>query len=182
MSETVNTVNPTTEQPVAEYTLMSEAEANQAVDSANTAFLSWKKTSFAERAELMNNLADQIEKQSDAIIDLMVKEMGKVVEQGKQEVELCAAICRYTAENGASVLEDENRVFEGGTAIITYQPLGVILGIQPWNFPLYQVMANRQSPPAIGSWVTYKYYGLTRRGIPRFASFLHGRPEEDNPR
>merc|ERR1712146_345336 len=133
MSETVNTVNPTTEQPVAEYTLMSEAEANQAVDSANTAFLSWKKTSFAERAELMNNLADQIEKQSDAIIDLMVKEMGKVVEQGKQEVELCAAICRYTAENGASV-------FEGGTAIITYQPLGVILGIQPWNFPLYQVI------------------------------------------
>ncbi len=140
MSETVNTVNPTTEQPVAEYTLMSEAEANQAVDSANTAFLSWKKTSFAERAELMNNLADLIEKQSDAIIDLMVKEMGKVVEQGKQEVELCAAICRYTAENGASVLEDENRVFEGGTAIITYQPLGVILGIQPWNFPLYQVI------------------------------------------
>ena len=52
MSETVNTVNPTTEQPVAEYTLMSEAEANQAVDSANTAFLSWKKTSFAERAKI----------------------------------------------------------------------------------------------------------------------------------
>ncbi len=126
MSNTVQTINPTTEEPVAEYALMSDTEAESAVDNSHTAFLSWKKTDFSTRAALMNKLAEEIEKQSDTIVDMMVKEMGKVVEQGKQEVALCAAICRYTADNGASVLEDENRVYEGGTAIITYQPLGVI--------------------------------------------------------
>ena len=140
MSEKVQTINPATEQPVAEYTLMSESAANQAVDNAHEAFLSWKKTSFDERAELFNKLADLMEAKTDLIVDLMVKEMGKVVEQGKQEVQLCAGICRYTGEHGADVLQDENRVYDGGCAIITYQPIGVILGIQPWNFPLYQVI------------------------------------------
>ncbi|MGQ8364164.1 NAD-dependent succinate-semialdehyde dehydrogenase [Glaciecola sp. 1036] len=140
MANKVKTINPTTEQTVAEYTLATEQEANEAVDAAHQAFLEWKKTDFDERKRLMNNLADEIEKQSDTILNLMVKEMGKVVEQGKQEIELCAAICRYTADQGASVLKDEDREYEGGSAIITFQPIGVILGIQPWNFPLYQVI------------------------------------------
>ncbi|NVK58237.1 MAG: NAD-dependent succinate-semialdehyde dehydrogenase [Alteromonadaceae bacterium] len=166
MSKTIQTINPTTEETVAEYTLMSEAEAESAVDDSHTAFLSWKKTDFEDRATLMNNLADEIEKQSDTIVDMMVKEMGKVVEQGKQEVALCASICRYTADNGAAVLEDENRVYEGGTAIITYQPLGVILGIQPWNFPLYQVIRYSAANIMAGNTTVMKHaknvFGMAR--------------------
>ncbi|MBU2978326.1 NAD-dependent succinate-semialdehyde dehydrogenase [Alteromonas sp. C1M14] len=140
MSDKIVTINPVTEQPIAEYGLLSEADANKAVDNAHQAFLSWKKTSFSERAECLHKLADLITERSDEITALMVKEMGKVAEQGKQEVELCANICRYSADNGEALLEDENRVYDGGSAIITYQPIGVILGIQPWNFPLYQVI------------------------------------------
>lgn len=157
MSDKVQTINPATEETVAEYTLMSEADANQAVDNAHEAFLSWKKTSFDERAKLMNNLADQIENNADTILDLMTKEMGKVTEHGKQEIALCASICRYTAENGEKVLEDENRVYDGGSAIITFQPIGVILGIQPWNFPLYQVIRYSAANVMAGNTTVMKH-------------------------
>ncbi len=70
----------------------------------------------------------------------MTKEMGKPIKQSKQEVDNCIAICQYTAQNGPEMLKDESRDFDGGKGIITYQPLGVILGIEPWNFPLYQVV------------------------------------------
>ena len=84
-------------------------------------------------------------------------ERGKVTAQGKQEVQLCAQICRYTAEHGASMLEDEHRIFEGGRAIITYQPIGVILGIQPWNFPLYQVIRYSVSNIMAGNTTVLKH-------------------------
>lgn len=157
MSDKVQTINPATEKPLAEYTLMTEAQANEAVDNAHEAFLSWKKTSFETRAEKLNTLADLMESKADDIVEMMVKEMGKVAAQGYQEVELCAGICRYTAENGASVLQDENRVYDGGSAIITYQPIGVILGIQPWNFPLYQVIRYSAANVMAGNTTVMKH-------------------------
>ncbi|MEG3765536.1 NAD-dependent succinate-semialdehyde dehydrogenase [Alteromonas sp. 14N.309.X.WAT.G.H12] len=140
MSDKTVTINPATEQPLAKYGLLSETEARNAVDKAHNAFLLWKKTTFKERAACLHKLADLITERGDEITALMVKEMGKVAAQGQQEVALCASICRYSADNGEAFLQDENRVYEGGNAIITYQPIGVILGIQPWNFPLYQVI------------------------------------------
>lgn len=166
MSDKVQTINPATEQCLADYTLMTEAEANEAVDNAHHAFLSWKKTSFENRAALLNTLAELMESKADDIVDMMVKEMGKVAAQGYQEVELCAAICRYTAGHGASVLDDENRVYDGGSAIITYQPIGVILGIQPWNFPLYQVIRYSAANVMAGNTTVMKHaknvFGMAR--------------------
>lgn len=147
MSNTVETINPATEQTLKSYTLLSTEEAKKAVDASHEAFTSWRKTSLQERSKLMNALADKIDERADDIVELMIDEMGKVTEQGYQEVELCAAICRYTAENAETQLADEKREYDGGNAIITYQPIGVILGIQPWNFPLYQVI--RYSVPNI---------------------------------
>lgn len=140
MTNTSTTVNPFTEAPIKEYQLMSTQEAYNAIANADLCFQSWGQKTLKHRCELANNLADVIEKNEDALVDLMTNEMGKVKAQGKQEVELCAQICRYTAKQAESVLADEERDYEQGRAIVSYQPIGVILGIQPWNFPLYQVI------------------------------------------
>lgn len=147
MSNTVDTINPATEEKLQSYTLLSDDEANKAVDNAHEAFTQWRKASLSERSKLLNALADKIDERADDIVELMVQEMGKVKAQGYQEVELCASICRYSAEHGPEQLKDEKRAYEGGNAVISYQPTGVILGIQPWNFPLYQVI--RYSVPNI---------------------------------
>ena len=157
MSETIDTYNPATGEKLDHYHLMSADDAEQAITRSQEAYLNWRRTSFAARADLLNNLADLMEARVDDLANLMTKEMGKVTAQGKQEVQLCAQICRYTAEHGAAVLEDEHRIFEGGRAIITYQPIGVILGIQPWNFPLYQVIRYSVSNIMAGNTTVLKH-------------------------
>ncbi|WP_290609837.1 NAD-dependent succinate-semialdehyde dehydrogenase [Arsukibacterium sp. UBA3155] len=137
---TTTTINPFTEQPIKSYTLLSKEAAKQAIDKADKCFANWKLTPLAKRAELAEKLAQVIEDRQEHLTKLMTDEMGKVREQGVEEVKLCAEICRYTAKQAKSELADEEREFAQGRAIVTYQPLGVILGIQPWNFPLYQVI------------------------------------------
>lgn len=72
----------------------------------------------------------------------MTQEVGKLKSEGEGEVELCAAICEYCADNAEDILEDEHKEFDEGEAIISYRPLGAVFSIQPWNFPLYQVLRN----------------------------------------
>jgi succinate-semialdehyde dehydrogenase/glutarate-semialdehyde dehydrogenase len=140
MSNSVTTVNPFTEKNLQEYSLLTKSQAEEHIRLADECFQSWKLTSLSERSKLLNALADEIEAAEDDLVTLMVSEMGKVVAQGKQEVALCAAICRYTADEAYKELLDEDRDYDQGRAIVTKQPIGVILGIQPWNFPLYQVI------------------------------------------
>jgi succinate-semialdehyde dehydrogenase/glutarate-semialdehyde dehydrogenase len=141
MSKTFKTINPATEESIKEYTFMSDAEAKQAVEDCHEAFLNWKFTSFEERANKLKAIAVEFKKNKQELVELMTKEMGKLTSQGEQEIDLCISICEYTAENGADSLKDEQRTLpNGGKGLITYSPLGVIYGIQPWNFPTYQVI------------------------------------------
>lgn len=157
MSNTVKTINPTTEEVLAEYTLLTIEQAESAIDAADETFQQWKHTSTDERAALLNNMAEVIEDNKDELVTLMTQEMGKVKEQGYQEVQLCAAICRYSAQEGPGLLADEERELEGGRAIVSYRPLGVILGIQPWNFPLYQVIRYSVSNLMAGNTAVLKH-------------------------
>jgi len=157
MRETINTYNPATGEKLDHYHLMSVDDADHAVTRSQEAYLNWRRTSFETRANLFINLADLMDARIDDLANLMTREMGKVTEQGKQEVKLCANICRYTAEHGAEILEDEHRIFEGGRAVISYQPIGVILGIQPWNFPLYQVIRYSVSNIMAGNTTVLKH-------------------------
>jgi len=141
MSNSIETINPFTEQTLNTYHLMSYQEAETAIENAHQCFEEWKLVPVAERAKLANALADVIEENKEDLVKLMVEEMGKVQTQGEQEVAVCASICRYTAKVAERELGNEFRdTEEGGHAIIAYRPIGVILGIQPWNFPLYQVI------------------------------------------
>lgn len=135
------TINPATEQVIKSYTYMSKEEALKAVENCNNAFLNWKTESLEDRAKIIKAIGEKLKANKDDLANLMTTEMGKLVKQSHQEIELCAGICEYTATQGLKKLEDEERELpNGGKGIITYSPLGVIYGIQPWNFPLYQVI------------------------------------------
>lgn len=174
MTTTITTVNPFTEQPIQEYTLLSTKDAEQAIDNADTCFQTWKLTSLAERGKLANKLAKVLEDNQQQLAQLMTDEMGKVRAQGVQEVQLCAQICRYTAEQAVTVLADEEREFDQGKAIISYQPIGVILGIQPWNFPLYQVIRYSISNLVAGNTTVLKHasnvFGMAKKIEEMFVS------------
>lgn len=137
----LKTINPATGEKIKEYPLMSNSEMHQAIKDCHAAFLAWKKRSPAERAKIIGAIGKELNNRKEELAELMTKEMGKLVRQGISEVKLCAGICKYTATNGPDQLADEERELpNGGKGIITYSPIGVVYGIQPWNFPAYQVI------------------------------------------
>ncbi|MCF4101085.1 NAD-dependent succinate-semialdehyde dehydrogenase [Gillisia sp. M10.2A] len=137
----LETINPATGEPIKSYPIMTNEEAEQAVRKCHEAFLDWRLKSHEERGQIIKAIGKQLDSYKKELSELMTQEMGKLVSQGIQEVELCAAICNWTAENGPNELKDEKRTLpNGGKGVITYAPMGVIYGIQPWNFPTYQVI------------------------------------------
>ncbi len=113
MSNTHKTINPATEEVLETYPLMSRQEAEGIIEQTHHAFLSWRKTGFSERAEILRKTAALIRERQDDCAALMTREMGKTLAEGKQECELCAAVCEYTAEQGPTALADETRELPG---------------------------------------------------------------------
>lgn len=157
MATTYQTINPANGEPIETYQLMSDAQALEALEATHGAYQSWRQTDFSERAKILRKIAELLRDQKSSLADLMTQEMGKLISAGKDEVELCAAICEYTADNAETMLADEERELEGGKAIISHQPIGVILGIQPWNFPLYQVVRYSIANIMAGNTVLLKH-------------------------
>lgn len=157
MANSHQTVNPTSEEVLRTYELMSKDEAEAVIEQAHLAYLDWREVSLEERAELLGKVASLIRDRKEQYAKLMTAEMGKTLEQGRQECELCAAICEYTAAEGPGLLADETRELEGGRALVTYQPQGVIYGIQPWNFPLYQVIRYSAANLMAGNTILLKH-------------------------
>lgn len=136
-----DTINPTTEDKIAHYDYMSERTALLAVEDCHKAFKNWKLTTLEERAEIIKSVSKTLKKNKDSYARLMTQEMGKLLKQSHQEIELCIGICNYTASEGLKQLQEEHRTLQdGGKGTIIYSPIGVIYGIQPWNFPLYQAI------------------------------------------
>ncbi|WP_198331720.1 NAD-dependent succinate-semialdehyde dehydrogenase [Psychrobacter aquimaris] len=136
----ITTINPATGEAIKEYDYMSNDEVNKIVESSHQAFLEWRKTSHEARAKVINSIGKTLLKYKEELSKLMTEERGKLYSQSLQEIDLCKAICDYTAEKGVAALADDERDIEGlKKGIVTYQPIGVIYGMQPWNFPAYQV-------------------------------------------
>lgn len=136
----ITTVNPTTGEDIKEYNYMTNDEVNKIVDASHKAFLEWRKKSHEERAKVIKSIGDTLVKYKEELSKLMTEERGKLYDQSLSEVDLCKGICDYTAEKGVTALADDERDIENmKKGIVTYQPIGVIYGMQPWNFPAYQV-------------------------------------------
>ncbi|MEO2071418.1 MAG: NAD-dependent succinate-semialdehyde dehydrogenase [Zunongwangia sp.] len=167
-NKTITTVNPTTGKSLKDYPLMTNEEASEAVKKCHEAFVKWKKYSLAERAEVLKKIGSTLKDYKEEFSKLMTSEMGKLVSQAEEEIDLCAAICEYTAGNGQKELanEPERELPDGGRGIITYSPIGVIYGIQPWNFPAYQVVRYAIANLMAGNGVLLKHAeGTTGSGL-----------------
>nr|WP_217495838.1 NAD-dependent succinate-semialdehyde dehydrogenase [Mangrovivirga cuniculi] len=139
--DVITTVNPATGEKLKDYNLMKKEEVNQAIEACHKAFLDWKFVSPEDRAKIIKSIGKSLNDNKEELVEIMVQEMGKLKRQGNSEVELCVGICDYTAENGPDQLKDDERKLpDGGHGLISYSPIGVVYGIQPWNFPVYQVI------------------------------------------
>jgi succinate-semialdehyde dehydrogenase/glutarate-semialdehyde dehydrogenase len=146
----IATINPATGQTVKTYDEMSEADVERSLAAAATAHESYRLTSWAERAGWMREAARILDDEQDQIAAMMTTEMGKTLAAAKQEVAKCATACRYYAEHAAGFLADQAADADAvgaQTAYVRYQPLGPVLAIMPWNFPLWQAM--RFATPAL---------------------------------
>lgn len=136
----ITTVNPATGEDIANYEYMSAQQVDKIINESHEAFLQWRETSAEERAEVIKSIGDSLMQHEEELAKLMTKERGKLYEQSLQEIALCKGICDYTAANGITALADDEREVEGmKKGLVSYQPIGIIYGIQPWNFPAYQV-------------------------------------------
>ncbi|HEA20849.1 hypothetical protein LCGC14_1545640 [marine sediment metagenome] len=152
------TINPANGEEIKEYHFMSDDEAEKAVERCHEAFEKWRLKPIEDRAEIIKNIGTHLTDNKDKYAKLMTQEMGKVIKQGLEEIELCAGICEYTAKHGIKELQDENRELpNGGKGVITYSPLGVIYGIQPWNFPAYQAVRYSIANLMAGNGVLLKH-------------------------
>ena len=157
-NRTITTINPLTETALKSYPLMTDDQMNAALDACHQAFLDWRMTSLDHRAGILNAIADALEASREEFAQLMTDEVGKLIGDSRDEVDLCAAICRYTAEHGPRMLADEERSLQDGRrGIISYAPTGVIYGIQPWNFPAYQAVRYSIANLMAGNGVLLKH-------------------------
>ncbi|MBO0344419.1 NAD-dependent succinate-semialdehyde dehydrogenase [Roseibium sp. CAU 1637] len=157
MTREVQTINPATEQPIATYAYMSDTDVSQAIDQCQAAFSEWKTLSLEERADVLRAIAKELRNSKEELAALMTQEVGKLLKDSKDEVELCAAICEFTAESGPKALASEERDIPGGTGVVAYAPLGIIYGIQPWNFPCYQAVRYAIANLMAGNGVLLKH-------------------------
>ncbi len=136
------TTNPYTGKVVKTFADATDVEVKQAIEDAHNAFLSWREISFEERAKVMQKAADILRKNSDAYANILTLEMGKLLSEAKAEVELSALIFEYYVTNTKKLLAPEALPVAQsaeGKAILVHEPLGVLLCIEPWNFPYYQI-------------------------------------------
>lgn len=140
-------INPATDEVVASYETWSQTELEQALQAAAKARPSWQEMPLDERCNLMRNAAAQLRKQKKQLAEIITLEMGKLIADSEAEVEKCATGCDYYADNGPAFLKDEIIETDAGKSFVCYQPIGTVLAVMPWNFPLWQVF--RFAAPAL---------------------------------
>ncbi|PXW77535.1 succinate-semialdehyde dehydrogenase/glutarate-semialdehyde dehydrogenase [Blastomonas natatoria] len=151
------TVNPLTEETIQTYHYMTDEQAEAVVVKCHQAFQDWRMRSLDERAEVIGRIGEELRASKDEFAQLMTQEVGKLLRDSRQEIDLVAAICDYTAQNGPRALADEKRQTPNGEGYVTHAPLGVIYGIQPWNFPAYQAVRYSISSLMAGNGVLLKH-------------------------
>jgi succinate-semialdehyde dehydrogenase / glutarate-semialdehyde dehydrogenase len=153
-------VNPATGETIKEYTTISDEQLGEAISRADAAYKSWSYSStVAERAALLKKVADLHTERREELAAIIVREMGKPVEQALMEVDFCAEIYGFYVDNAEELLADEPVPHFGGdgTAVVRRGPYGTLLGVMPWNFPYYQVARFAGPNLTIGNPILLKH-------------------------
>ena len=143
----IATVNPATGETLKTFVALSPQEIEKRITLGNQAFSSYRKTSFKQRSEWLYRAAAILERDQWELAKIMTLEMGKPIKAAQAEVRKCALVCRYYADNGEGFLADVPVDTDASSSFVRYQPLGIILAVMPWNFPLWQVF--RFAAPAL---------------------------------
>ena len=131
--------NPATGEVDATYPTATEQDIQQAIEQADSAYQDWRPVSLNERSALLHKIADIYLERQDELARIVANEMGKPVAQAKGEIGLVAEIYRYYADNAEQLLAPNTIDVDSGSALVEKHPVGVLLGIMPWNYPHYQV-------------------------------------------
>jgi succinate-semialdehyde dehydrogenase/glutarate-semialdehyde dehydrogenase len=134
----MQSINPVNGEVIKTYKEDAEEGVAKKIEQAQAAWGPWRNSIFKERAVLLKNTAVVLRKRQQQLAALMALEMGKPLQAGLDEIEKCAAVCEYYAENGEKYLKDEMIATEATRSFVTYKPLGVVLAVMPWNFPFWQ--------------------------------------------
>jgi succinate-semialdehyde dehydrogenase/glutarate-semialdehyde dehydrogenase len=143
----IESFNPYTGRVLRRFTAFSWTKTERILGQAHRAAQAWQSTSFAHRASILRQAATLLRERQDELARLIALEMGKPVTDGRAEALKCATCCDYYAEHAEGFLADEVIKTDAGRSFISYQPIGVVLAVMPWNFPLWQVV--RFAAPAL---------------------------------
>ncbi|WP_456443434.1 NAD-dependent succinate-semialdehyde dehydrogenase [Caldithrix abyssi] len=140
-------VNPANNQLIKEYPEHEIAEVKRIINLAQEEFHAWRRVSFVQRAALMKNAAHVLRQKKEELAFLITQEMGKIIRESRAEVEKCAWVCDYYAENAERFLTAEIIETDASESYVSFEPLGIVLAVMPWNFPFWQVF--RFAAPAL---------------------------------
>src|SRR3954470_23522605 len=143
----IASTNPATGETLKEFAAFDAAQVEERIASAATAFRSYRKTSFAQRAGWLTAVADLLEKQKPELARTMTLEMGKLLRTAEDEIAKCVRGCRFYAESAEQFLQEQKIETENARNYVRYEPIGPVLAIMPWNFPFWQVF--RFAAPAL---------------------------------
>jgi acyl-CoA reductase-like NAD-dependent aldehyde dehydrogenase len=147
MERPIRSVNPATEELLADFETATGSDIEQVLDAAQHAYRNWRTTEFTQRAALMHRAAADLRQQRTRLAGLITAEMGKPIVEAEAEIEKCAWACDFYADNAARFLADEAHPSSASESYVQFPPLGVVLAIMPWNFPFWQVF--RFAAPAL---------------------------------
>ena len=146
-------INPANGETVGSYLYETEQQLDAALDRATSAFRTWRRQPVSQRAELLLALACALREQGEDMAQMITLEMGKPIAQARAEIEKCAQLSEWYAAHGPAMLAPEPTLVDNGSAQIEYRPLGPILAVMPWNFPVWQVL--RGAVPTLLAGNTY---------------------------
>ncbi len=132
-------VNPANGEEVASFATWTGVQLETALAQVNKATPGWAVTPLGERCQLLHKLAAVVRAEQESLAQLVTLEMGKLITESRAEVEKCAQGCEFYAEQASTFLADEYIETDAGKSLVAYQPLGTVLAVMPWNFPLWQV-------------------------------------------
>jgi succinate-semialdehyde dehydrogenase/glutarate-semialdehyde dehydrogenase len=147
----LQSINPVNGKLVKKYKTHTDAVVDKKIKQTHKAWVKWKETSHAERRKLLHSLAAILKNRKNELTKLMALEMGKPITQGIAEIEKCASVCEFYAENAETALKDQMINTEASKSYVSFRPIGVVLAIMPWNFPFWQVFRFLAPALAVGN-------------------------------
>jgi acyl-CoA reductase-like NAD-dependent aldehyde dehydrogenase len=151
----LETINPATEEIIQEYKIMTKEQINDKVKEARNAFQDWKKDA-SKRTDLLRDFAQELRKNKENLAKTATNEMGKAIKEARSEVEKCAWVMEYYADNGQILSTDEVVNTDARKTVIKFQPIGVIGSIMPWNFPYWQALRFAAPSLMVGNTIVLK--------------------------